>query len=216
MTGYVSADGSPLAMYLALPADETALHIRDWGGQGSSVLELGSGPGRTTRVLIALGHKITAVDDSEEMLNHVTGATTVQADITALALNKRFDVVLAASHLINHADPAHRHALLQVCRNHVKDAGVVLLQRYPPGWLAEAETKEVQRGAVTIRFVPGEQRAAGRAGSVVYMLGEQQWVQEFVSADIGDELIAQEAAAAGLIVDTGLTDDPGWVALRPG
>ena len=61
--------------------------IHDAVGAGGSILELGCGPGRITRFLIALGHEVTAVDDSPAMLEHVTGARTVSADLYTLELD---------------------------------------------------------------------------------------------------------------------------------
>lgn len=70
----MSVDGSPLAIYLALPAGDDPMIIHNAAPPEASILELGSGPGRLTRVLVALGHEVVAVDDSPEMLAHVTGA----------------------------------------------------------------------------------------------------------------------------------------------
>jgi SAM-dependent methyltransferase len=132
---FVSADGSPLAMYLALPAGDDPLIIHRASPPGASILELGSGPGRLTRVLVALGHEVVAVDDSTEMLAHVTGAATVCADLFDVDVGRTFDIVLVASHLINDPDLARRHALLCVCRRHLVTGGSILVQRYQPGGL---------------------------------------------------------------------------------
>src|SRR5690606_17737251 len=155
---FVSPDGSPLALYLAIPAGDAPTIVHQAVPPASSILELGSGPGRLTRVLVAYGHTVTAVDDSREMLEHVTGARRVCADLHELDLGERFDVVLGASHLINEPKPATRRRLLQVCRRHVAEDGVVLLERYPPGWCATA------RGG-SRQFGPG--RMVPEAGALV-------------------------------------------------
>jgi len=62
---------------------------------------VGCGTGRITHPLVALGHPVVAVDESPEMLAHVRDAEKVCARIEHLALGRRFDVVLLASHLIN-------------------------------------------------------------------------------------------------------------------
>ncbi len=127
-------------MYLALPAGDDPMIIHDASPSGASILELGSGPGRLTRVLIALGHELVAVDDSPEMLAHVTGAETVCGDLFDIELHRRFDVVLAASHLVNHPDPQKRASLLGVCKRHLNPNGCVLVQRYAPGWPQERQS----------------------------------------------------------------------------
>ncbi len=211
----VSADGSPLAVYLALPPGEAPLLVHGAIAPVSSILELGSGPGRVTRVLVALGHRVTAVDDSDEMLAHVTGATTVRADVLALDLDERFDVVVAASHLANLADPDRRAALFRVCRRHVDDRGLVIVERYPPGWLLDAGPSMADNGPVRIRYRPGALRGSVRSATVTYELGGRSWTQAFDAADVDDAQLSAEAGAAGLEVASALDDRGRWLTLRP-
>ncbi|SDU71095.1 class I SAM-dependent methyltransferase [Jiangella alkaliphila] len=212
---FVSTDGSPLALYLAIPAGTAPTIVHDAVPAGSSILELGSGPGRLTRVLVAYGHPVTAVDDSQEMLDHVTGARRVRADLHEIDLGETFDVVLGASHLINQPDPAARAALLRVCRQHVAGDGVVLLERYPRDWAANARDAENEAGPVRLTLEAGEYAGGVRSAAMTYRLGTRSWRQEFTATDVGDDQLTAEAAAAGLAFD-GVLDDAGtWVRLRP-
>ncbi|HEX7131189.1 MAG TPA: class I SAM-dependent methyltransferase [Iamia sp.] len=215
MSDHVSADGSPLALYLAIPAGDGPTIVHDAVPAGASILELGSGPGRMTRVLIALGHRVTAVDDAEEMLAHVTGADTVCADVLELDLGRRFDVVLAASQLVNHPTPEDRRRVLDVCRRHVHDHGDVLVERYPPGWLAEVEHVTNRIGPVSVELQIVERRGDVVVGRTTYELAGRTWTQEYETADIDDERLAAEAPAAGLRLVEHLTDDGRWIRLRP-
>jgi hypothetical protein len=61
--GAVAPDGSPLALYLALPGEDEAAIVHGAILAGARILELGSGPGRMTRPLLHLGHDVTAVDN---------------------------------------------------------------------------------------------------------------------------------------------------------
>ena len=61
-----------------------------------------------------------------------------ESDIEELALDILFDAVVLGSFLIHAPAPGARAALLQVCRRHVKPAGVVLVQHYRDGWPASA------------------------------------------------------------------------------
>lgn len=210
---FVSADGSPLALYLAIPPGREPEVVHAAIPEKSTILELGSGPGRITRVLIALGHQVTAVDDSEEMLEHVTGAEVVRADIYDMDLSRRYDVVLAGSHLINDPDPHRRRALLEVCAAHMLRNGQTLIERYPPGWLDDPAPFDSKIGMVDMAFNPIEIDDGVVTASMTYRLAGREWVQEFSTTDIDDETLAVEAEEAGLTLNRTLSDDGGWVEL---
>jgi SAM-dependent methyltransferase len=180
---------------------------------GGSILDLGSGPGRMTHALVALGHPMVAVDDSEEMLRHIEGAERVHADVFGLRLGRCFDGVLAASHLINTPGRERRAALLDVCRSHVTDDGVVLLQRYEPGWARSPESGYGTVGPVEIDVEIHAQRGAEFDATVTYILGEQRWAQTFTSSAVEDDQLVAEALAAGLRFDRWLDDRLTWAQL---
>ncbi len=210
----VSADGSPIAVYLALPAGDAPMIVHEAIEDGSSILELGSGPGRITRVLVALGHQVTAVDDSAEMLAHVTGATVVCADLFSLALGQRFDVVLATSHLINTPDPHQREALLRVCAEHLAPGGRVIVERYPPGWLLTATATTGRLGPVAVDYRPGDLSNGNRAVSVTYRLVGREWTQCFEATDIDDGQLQELGGSVGLRLVRTLDDAAAWVVLQ--
>ena len=212
-TDRIAPDGSPVGIYLAVPAGDTPTVIHEAVPPGASILELGSGPGRITRVLIAYGHPVTAVDDSPEMLAHVTGARTVCADLWSLDLPDRFDAVVAGSHLINAADAADAARLLAVCRAHLAPGGTVLVERYPPGFLAEVTERSGGIAPVETRFERLAVRDGIYSARVTYRLGQRTWVQEFQARDIGDDELQQLAAGAGLAVVGYVDDARTWAQL---
>jgi SAM-dependent methyltransferase len=130
--GVHTQDGCAVELYRRLPADGEAEIVATVVPAGGSILELGSGPGRVTHALVARGYAVTAVDNSAEMLAHIRGAETVQADIEDLDLGRSFDAVLLASTLINFPEPRTRTALLATCRRHVRPGGAVLIERRNP------------------------------------------------------------------------------------
>jgi SAM-dependent methyltransferase len=204
---HVAPDGSPLSVYLALPAGDEPLLVHGAVPAGASLLELGSGPGRLTRVLVALGHRVTAVDDSAEMLAHVTGARTVCSPVLDLALPERYDAVVVASHLVNTAVPGELDALLDACVRHLAPGGSVLVERYPEGWLATHERTSGKAGPVAIeleRLALEDGVATARA---TYTLAGRRWQQEFRARDLSDDELGAAAARAGLRV-AGWLDEP--------
>jgi SAM-dependent methyltransferase len=214
VTAFVSPDGSPLAIYLALPAGEVPLLIHGANRPDATILDLGSGPGRLARPLHGLGHRVVAVDDSPEMLAHVTGAEVVCGDAFTIDLRRRFDTVLAASHLINQPGSAARRALLGTARRHLVDAGgVVLVQRFAPGWILESGPTESKAGPVLVSFEPNDRDGDRVTASVTYRLADQTWVQRFEAEDVDDTKLAADAEAAGLQVVDLLSPDGTWVRL---
>jgi len=208
----VAPDGSPVDVYLALPFEADLARLQAVIRANASILDLGSGPGRLTNPLAAAGHDVVAVDDSAEMLSHVMGASTVLADVWQLDLGRQFDVVMALSHLINDRSLARRIELLRVCRRHVADAGVIVVQRYPPDWSPLEESRSI--GEIGVRLFDVQTlNDGGFSAAVEYRLGGQTWVQRFESAIVDDAELNTLAAAAGLIVRRSLDEHGTWVPL---
>lgn len=214
MNDGVARDGSPVAVYLALPAGDTPRLVDSAIGADQSILELGSGPGRITHELVAMGHRVVAVDDSPEMLEHIVGAETVLAEVFTLDLGQRFDVVLAGSHLINDPSGERRHALLDVCRRHLSDDGVALLERYPPDWAADPKPGESHHGEVRVVFEPLEAGQGTFSGRVTYELNGRRWTQEFSAAAVTDSMLEEEASNVGLALTGYLDQARAWARLE--
>src|SRR5215469_10475132 len=126
-------DGSPVELYARLPELGEGEVLASVVPAGASVLELGCGVGRITRQLVRLGYRVTAVDESAEMLARVADAETVQAQIEGLELGRRFDAVLLASNLIT-AEREQRRAFLETCRRH---ADLAVVEGLPLAWAPE-------------------------------------------------------------------------------
>jgi SAM-dependent methyltransferase len=212
----VTPDGSPVAVWLALPAGDEPSLIDAAIPAASRILELGCGVGRVTRVLLAFGHEVTAVDESPAMLAHVTGARTVHAPIAGLRLGERFGVVLAASHLLNDADPVTRAELLATCAAHVEPGGLVLGQRHYPDWTADPRPSRGRSGPVEIDVEIAEPPVDGVFAAVVrYRVGRRTWAQPFRAIHLTDERLEQEAGAAGLRLAGWADEERVWAVLRP-
>ena len=199
----MTAMGEPEIVHAAIPP-------------GSSVLELGCGTGRITHPLVALGHPVVAVDESPEMLAHVHGAETVCARIEDLALGRRFDVVLLASHLINTDDIPTRTAFLAACRRHLADDGGVIIQQHAPGWFAAAADAENTRDGMTFRMRDVSRPAPNLVSATMeYVDGDQVWTQTFTARRLDDTELAAVLAGAKLRLDRYLTDDRSWLRAVP-
>ena len=190
--------------------------VHDAAGPGASILELGCGTGRITHPLVALGHPVVAVDESPEMLAHVHCAETVCARIEDLALGRRFDVVLLASHLINTDDIPTRTAFLAACRRHLADDGGVIIQQHAPGWFAAAADAENTRDGMTFRMRDVSRPAPNLVSATVeYVDGDQVWTQTFTARRLDDTELAAVLADAKLRLDRYLTDDRSWLRAVP-
>jgi SAM-dependent methyltransferase len=216
--GTITPDGCAVELYARLPAWQEPDIIHSAAGEGATILELGSGTGRITHPLIALGHAVTAVDESPEMLAYVRGAETVQAKIEELDLGgRRFDAVVLGSHLVNEPSGALAAAWLATCRRYVTDDGCVLIEQHSPAWFDTAADIEHERDGITFRMKdvtrpePGVVRA-----TVEYQSGDQLWTQTFGTRRLDDDALRSLLGAAGLALDRYLTDDRRWLRAVPG
>jgi SAM-dependent methyltransferase len=214
--GTITSDGCAVDFYALLPDFGEAEIVHAAVPAGASVLELGCGTGRILRPLAALGHQVTGVDDSPDMLAHIPDLPTVCSDIESLRLFRAFDVVLLASTLIN-AEPGTRTAFLATVRRHLRGDGIAVFQQNSPDWFARLPDAE------RVRDDPGGIRRVIRAArweppcmhvEVEYQAAGNSWTHAWDSYLIGDEELDRDLAAAGLRFRGWLTDDQSWFTAR--
>ncbi len=215
--GVITPDGCAVDFYARLAAMGEPEIVHDAIPAGASILELGCGAGRLTHPLMALGHPVTAVDESPEMLAHVRGTETVCARIEDLSLGRRFDAVLLASHLVNADDDEVASAFLAACRRHVADGGAVIIQQQAPGWFADAaETERRTEDGIIVRV-----RDVSRPGpdlvsaTMEYADGERVWTHAFTARCLDDAALAGLLGRSGLRLDRYLTGDRSWLRAGP-
>jgi SAM-dependent methyltransferase len=209
----IAPDGSPVALYATLaPLGEQQV-IDEAVPAGSRILELGCGAGRITHELIALGHSVTAVDNSAEMLAHVRSAETVLADIETLDLGRRFPVVVLASNFLNAPEQAELDAVLGACARHVDADGQVLIERMPPEWEPSPGTRTAGGVEMTLRDVVRH----GELISAVmeYRANGERWTHAFQARLISDDDVDAALARAGLERVRWLDERRAWLEAQP-
>ena len=210
--GAITNDGCAVEFYSLLPTFGEPEIVHAAVPAGASILELGCGTGRILRPLASLGHPVTGVDDSPDMLARNPDLPTVCSPIDALRLDQTFDVVLLASTMIN-ADPATRRGFLATVRHHLADDGVAVFQQNPPHWFETVEQAEpvrddpggIRRIIRLARWEPPRLRA-----EIEYQVGDNVWTHAWTSYQLTDQQIASDLAAAGLRLGDWLTDDHAW------
>jgi SAM-dependent methyltransferase len=214
--GVITPDGCAVDLYALLPPGRDPTVIHGAVAPGASILELGAGAGRVTRPLLTLGHQVVAVDESPEMLEHIRGAETVLARIQTLDLGRRFDVVLLASHFVNEPDRRLRRALLRTCRRHVHDYGCVVVQRHELEWFDSAAPSERTQAGITFRLRDISRPGPGLLSATAeYQVGERVWTHSFTTARLDDAELRADLDAAGLALDSFLTEDRTWLRALP-
>ena len=208
----VTPDGSPVAIYLALPAEPHFTPVVDDLPAGATVLDLGCGVGRLANVLATRGHSVTGVDESEAMLRHVAPAvTTVQARIEHLRLEKRFDAVVLASHFVNAADSEMRRAVLGTAATHVAPAGRIYIEHYALGrGLTEGEG---QVGPVHVTLQVLERDGTRIRARIGYRLDDERWTQEFTAELLDEPALDAELERVGLRRTGRLSES--WLVASP-
>jgi SAM-dependent methyltransferase len=215
--GAITNDGCAVDFYALLPEFGESQIVDAAVPPGASILELGCGTGRILRPLAALGHPVTGVDDSLDMLARSPDLPTVHSSIHSLRLGRTFDVVLLASTMIN-ADPGTRRGFLATVRHHLRDDGIAVFQQNPPGWFETFEHAE------PVRDDPGGIRRLIRSArwepprmhvEIEYQVGGGVWTHAWTSYQISDEELAGDLAAASLRFGDWLTGDHAWFTGHP-
>jgi SAM-dependent methyltransferase len=210
----VAPDGSPVALYARLPPFGEPELIHGVVPAGAEILELGAGAGRITHPLLALGHPVVAVDNSEEMLQLIRGAETVLADFERLDLGRRFPVVVLASNFVNHPDRAERRAFLACCARHVLPGGQVLLQGFPRDWTPTTDWSH--HGDVRLRLRRFTLEGDLVSGEMEYLVDGRQLLHMFESELLSDEDLDADLQAVGLERTRELDDRGAWIEAAPG
>jgi SAM-dependent methyltransferase len=209
MTRGVAPDGSPVAVYRALPAEPEFTPVLDFLAPPATVLDLGCGVGRLANELVVRGFEVTGVDESQEMLEHLHGnVRAVRSQLQGLNLGMRFDVVVLASHFVNVADDEMRTVFLQAAADHVAPTGAVLIQHWEVSPTMPTDVDSEVCG-VRIAF-----RVLGRHGNdfearVEYTLADRSWVQGFSATLLDDTALDAELQRVGLRRSRRLT--PKWL-----
>jgi SAM-dependent methyltransferase len=206
-------DGSPIALYATLPATGEPELVHGAVPAGSEILELGAGAGRITRGLVALGHPVVAVDQSQAMLDRIDAAETVLADLEKLSLGRRFPVVLLASNFVNDPDRSRVRAYLDSCARHVLPNGQVLVEGYPRDWQPSTQWREV--GGVRLRLRSFELDAAELHGEMEYVVAAETLVHAFEALLATEAQIDADLEAAGLRRHGYLDDAGSWIEAVP-
>lgn len=215
--GAITPDGCAVELYSRLPVEGEPEIVAGAVPAGATLLELGCGVGRVTHPLIERGFRVTAVDESPQMLERVRGARTVRSAIESLDLGAKFDAVLLASLLVNTGDPEVRRGMLAACRGHVADDGCVVIQRARDGAYENLPRERVDPdGRFTIRMVSSQLLDDGvRSTKVEYLFPDAEWTQTYRVLPMTTDVFEQALAEAGLRVDRYLTEDQVWVRAVP-
>ncbi|MEU5794195.1 class I SAM-dependent methyltransferase [Streptomyces sp. NPDC047813] len=212
-TGAITPDGCAVEVYTRLPIgpepDIIAAAVPAW----ARILELGSGVGRMTHPLLERGFRVTAVDESADMLARIHGARTICAPIEELDLGgEKFDVVMLASFLVHAGDEEVRRGLLRTCARHVADGGRVLIQQEGADHHTDVPRERVDPAGFTVRVASVTPVGDGvNSVRVEYAFPDGTWTQTFLARPLTKEQFEAALAEAGLEVDTYLTPDGMWV-----
>lgn len=215
--GSITVDGCAVEYYATLTPNGEPERIHGAIPAHASILELGAGAGRITHRLVELGHEVVAVDQSAEMLAHIAGVETVCSSIEWLDLDRRFDLVLLMSFVIETADDDQRAAFLATCRRHVADGGSVILQRHPPEWYDTIEPIErhLDDGRTFRLGGLSHPEPDLLAATTEYTIGDQRWTHFFVSKRLDDQHLAAQLDRADLTIAEFIDGDREWVRATP-
>jgi SAM-dependent methyltransferase len=95
-----------------------------------TVLDAGCGTGRVAVELARRGVAVVGVDSDQDLLDVARAKAPdlrwVLADLAALALSDRFDVVVLAGNVVPYVAPDQRAAAVDACARHLVPGGVLI------------------------------------------------------------------------------------------
>lgn len=214
----ITNDGCAVEVYALLPAMGEPDLIHALAPDGGSILDLGAGVGRIADPLVALGHRVVAVDDSADMLARVQAAERVRSRIEDLRLDETFDVVVLASHLINVDDPASQRGFLDTVAHHLRRDGLALIEWHPPEWFDNLRAGDTTRGtigelavAMTVHSLVGDLLSA----TVEYEAADLSWRQHFRARRLTAAQLREALDRAGLALGETPQGHRNWLIARP-
>jgi SAM-dependent methyltransferase len=209
----VAPDGSPVAFYRRLPSTGEPELINATIPAGSSVLDLGCGPGRIAGPLAALGHPVVGVDDGAGMIEALPPSVEgVVADAATVRLGRTFGAVLLASHLVN--DPVLGPAFAATAAAHLADGGLVVGETYPPGWDPAGSVGHVRElGDARIELLRATVDDGILEAEVRYGVDVMAWQQPFRARLLDEAALCALLDRAGLAF-AGWLERPGWFVAR--
>ena len=209
--GSITPDGCAVQLWRRLPVGAEPEVIAHAIPPRATILELGAGVGRMTHPLVEQGFRVTAVDESAEMLSYVHGAQTVHSTIEDLRLGLTFDVVVLASYLVHTGDRGLARAFLETCRVHAGSTGQVLIQRRPQETPDEV-SRQANLGAGGVARVTSSDLVGDGVwqARVEHVFPDATWTQTFIYRPQSYQEFEDELSSAGLHVDRYLTEDRAW------
>lgn len=216
-TSLVTADGSSVEVYSRMPSMGEVEHVQSLLVPHCSVVDLGAGTGRVADALASFGHRVTAVDDSRDMLAYVRRARKVLARIEDVRLPERFDAVLLMSNLINYPDPLLRRSMMATVAYHLAPHGRAIIQWVPPSLLASRPTgwtKTLTFDAVRTTLTIHSNRGGITTGEFVLAADGQQWRQSLVLQRVSPGIVRAELAQAGLSLTTRHPGSTRWLLAK--
>ena len=166
------------------------------------VIDGTAGAGRICAALLGLGISLSGVGQA------VIDADASIADLAAMDLGDRFDLVVLGSHLINVPDDDRRSEFVRLAARHVGGGGSVLVEHHPIDWAETAEptapTPGADVGMVEVRRHPPFVSAVS-----TFDFGARDIRQPFTARVLSDGELAEALAVSGLAVQRRL--GPTWL-----
>ena len=166
-----------------------------------------AGAGRIIQALLDLG--VSLAGPTQLVLD----ADASPADLDAIDLDRRFDVALLASHLVNVPDSVTRRAFLDLAARHLAAGGRLLVEHHPIDW---AETAEPTRptpggslGGSQLGMVDVQRRPPFVSAVSVYDVDGQLVRQPFTARVLLEAELGAELAVSGVAVRRRL--NPTWL-----
>jgi len=208
--GHIAPDGSSVDVYLRIGPGQVPRIVDSVLPRGASILELGCATGNVTRELRRLGHAVTAVDESSEMLEHVE-PPKIRSAIEDLRLDARFDAVILVSHMLNLVPPLTQQRFLEVSAAHLVAGGRLILELHDPAYFAAAPVEHCAEEFIFRLHSVVKLDSQCTSAIFTWHFADSIWHQHVTVFEFSQDVLEQNLDAVGMHRTGCIGNDPYWV-----
>lgn len=144
------------------------------------------------------------------------GVEGIEGSIETLCLERRWPVVVLASHLINHPEESVRRRFVETARRHIQRNGLFFVKRHSIAWLSTVQEGRIGESNGVSYFADFVSRQDKLITMTLrYEAFGQAWTQSFTTCALEVHEVESLLSICGFGNFNWIGEDELWVAATP-